>query len=391
MAKRVGMEVAIAVAEAAALCNIDVAAVYPITPNTHVAEHLADLVADGKIDAEYITVESEHSAISACCGASGTGARTYTATSSQGLMLMHEILPIVSAMRLPVVMALANRAVSGPLNIWNDHSDIMPQRDSGWISYFCENGQEAIDMTIQSFRIAEDKDVMLPVVLNIDGFQLTHMVEALDIPTQKEVDKFLPPFVPFATLHPDKPVTMGAYAFPDIFTEVMMAKNQALINSKKVILKAWDEWEKQFGRSYKPVETYKTEGADVLILTMGSMGETASIAVDEMRAAGHAVGLVKLRLWRPFPFEELKEAIKGTKVLIVTDRAVSFGGPGGPVAAEVRSALYRYKDRPFIYNSIIGLGGRDVTVEHFKDMLEKGIQAKKKQPKEDYILYGVRE
>jgi pyruvate ferredoxin oxidoreductase alpha subunit len=391
MAKRVGMEVAIAAAEAVALCNIDVAAVYPITPNTHIAEHLAEIVADGKIDAEFITVESEHSSISACAGASGAGARTYTATSSQGLMLMHEILPIVSAMRLPVVMGLANRAVSGPLNIWNDHSDIMPQRDSGWISFFCENGQEAVDMSIQSFKIAEHKDVMLPVVLNIDGFQLTHMVEAIEIPSQKEVDKFLPPFVPYATLHPDKPLTLGAYAFPDIFTEVMMAKDQALINSKKTILKVWEEWEKQFGRSYKPVETYKTEGADVLLLTMGSMGETASIAVDEMRDKGLPVGLIKLRLWRPFPFEELREALKGAKVVVVTDRAVSYGGPGGPVASEVRSALYRDKNRPFIYNSIIGLGGRDVRVDEFKDMLERGLQAKKKQPKEDYIIYGVRE
>ena len=282
MAKRVGMEVAIAAAEAVALCNIDVAAVYPITPNTHIAEHLAEIVADGRIDTEFITVESEHSSISACCGASGAGARVYTATSSQGLMLMHEILPIVSAMRLPVVMGLANRAVSGPLNIWNDHSDIMPQRDSGWISFFAENGQEAIDMSIQSFKIAEDRYVMLPVILNIDGFQLTHMVEALEIPTQKEVDKFLPPYEPFATLHPDKPVTMGAYAFPDIFTEVMKAKDEALINSRKTILRVWDEWGKQFGRYYKPVETYKTEEAEVLLLTMGSMGETASIAIDEM-------------------------------------------------------------------------------------------------------------
>ena len=391
MAKRVGMEVAIAAAEAVALCNIDVAAVYPITPNTHIAEHLADIVADGKIDAEFITVESEHSAISACCGASGAGARTYTATSSQGLLYMHEILPIASAMRLPIVMALGNRAVSGPLNIWNDHTDVMLQRDSGWISFFAENGQEAIDMSIQSFKIAEDKDVMLPIVMNIDGFQLTHMVEPIEIPTQKEVDKFLPPYVPFATLHPDKPVTMGAYAFPDIFTEVMMAKNEALKNSKKVILRVWDEWKKQFGRSYKPVETYKTEGADVLLLTMGSNGETASLAVDEMRAEGHSVGLIKLRLWRPFPFEELKEAVKGAKVLVVTDRSISFGGPGGPVGSEVRNAFYNEKNRPIIDNIIYGLGGRDTTVEHFKDMFKRGIDAKKKQPKEDYIIYGVRE
>ena len=182
MAKRVGMEVAVAVAEAVGQCNIDMAAVYPITPQSHIAEHLSDLVADGKIDAEFVTVESEHSAMSAVIGASGTGARSYTATSSQGLMLMHELLPIASAMRLPIVMGIANRAVSGPLNILNDHSDIMPQRDSGWISIFVENGQEAIDLSIQAFKIAEHKDVMLPVCINIDGFQLTHMVEPVEFP-----------------------------------------------------------------------------------------------------------------------------------------------------------------------------------------------------------------
>ena len=285
----------------------------------------------------------------------------YTATSSQGLMLMHEILPIVSAMRLPVVMGLANRAVSGPLNIWNDHTDIMPQRDSGWISFFAENGQEVVDMTIQGFRIAEDPEVMLPIVLNIDGFQLTHMVEALEMPDKKEVARYLPPLKPYATLHPDAPVSMGTAAMPEIFTEVMKAKNEALLNSKKTILKAWAEWEALFGRSYKPVETYKAEGAETLILTMGSMGETASLAIDELRGAGEKVGLVKLRLWRPFPFEEFKEAIKGAKRLIVTDRAISFGGPGGPVASEVKSALYGESDRPAVASFIIGLGGRDVT------------------------------
>ena len=217
MAKRIGMEVAVAVAEAVGLCDIDMAAVYPITPQSHIAEHLSDLVADGKINAEFVTVESEHSAMSAVIGASGTGARSYTATSSQGLMYMHELLPIASAMRLPITMAIANRAVSGPLNILNDHSDIMPQRDSGWISIFVENGQEAIDMSIIAFKIAEHKDVMLPVNINIDGFQLTHMVEPFEMPTQEEVNKFLPPFVPYATLHPAKPVTMGAFAMSDYF------------------------------------------------------------------------------------------------------------------------------------------------------------------------------
>ncbi len=390
MAKRIGMEVAIAAAEAVALCNIDVAAVYPITPQSHIAEHLAEIVADGRIDAEFITVESEHSSISACCGASGAGARVYTATSSQGLMYMHEVLPIVSAMRLPVVMGLANRAVSGPLNIWNDHTDIMPQRDSGWIAFFAENGQEVVDMSIQSFKIAEHPDVMLPVVLNIDGFQLTHMVEALEMPDQKEVNRFLPDYKPYATLHPDKPVSMGTANMPEIFTETLKAKQEALINSKKTIVKIWKEWKELFGREYNPVETYKTEGAETLILTMGSMGETASLAIDELRKEGVPVGLVKLRLWRPFPFEELKEAVKGAKRLIVTDRAVSFGGPGGPVASEVRSAFYNDKDRPNIYSYIIGLGGRDVRIEDFKDIILKSIKMKKQDP-ENIVFYGVRE
>jgi len=391
MAKRVGMEVAVAVAEAVGQCDIDMAAVYPITPQSHIAEHLSDLVADGKINAEFVTVESEHSAMSAVIGASGTGARVYTATSSQGLMLMHELLPIASGMRLPIVMGIANRAVSGPLNILNDHSDIMPQRDSGWISLFVENGQEAVDLSIQAFKIAEHKDVNLPVCVNIDGFQLTHMVEPLELPDQELVDKFLPPRVPYATLHPAKPVTMGAFAMSDYFTEMQKAKDEALINSKKVILEVWDEWAKMFGRSYKPVETYKAEDAEILMLTMGSMGETAEMAIDALRAKGVAAGLVKLRLWRPFPFDEIKAVLKNAKKLIVTDRAVSFGGPGGPVFSEIKSALYHDVHRPAMYNYIIGLGGRDVTVKDFIGMFEKVIPYSSEKTVDTYEYWGVRE
>jgi pyruvate ferredoxin oxidoreductase alpha subunit len=385
------MEVAIAVAEAVGQCNIDMAAVYPITPQSHIAEHLSELVADGKVDAEFVTVESEHSAMSAVIGASGAGARVYTATSSQGLMLMHELLPIASAMRLPIVMGIANRAVSGPLNILNDHSDIMPQRDSGWISFFVENGQEAIDLSIQAFKIAEHKDVLLPVCINIDGFQLTHMVEPVEFPEQELVDKFLPPREPYASLHPGKPVTMGAFAMSDYYPEMMKAKNEALKNSQKTILAIWEEWAKIFGRTYKPVETYKTEGAKILILTMGSMGETAEVAIDELRAKGKSVGLIKLRLWRPFPFEELKEAVKEAKKLIVTDRAVSFGGPGGPVFSEIKSALYAETQRPAIYNYIIGLGGRDVTVPDFVGMFERVLADTGNSAVDTYEFWGVRE
>ena len=387
MGKRVGMEVAIAAAEAVALCNIDVAAVYPITPQSHIAEHMADIIHDGRIDAEFITVESEHSAISALAGASAAGARAYTATSSQGLMLMHEILPIVSAMRLPICMANANRAVSGPLNIWNDHTDIMPQRDSGWICLFTENGQEAIDLSIMSFKIAEDPEVMLPCVVNIDGFQLTHMIEPLEFPSQAEVAKFLPPRKPFAQLHPDNPISMGCFAMPDTYTETVKAKEVALQGAKKVVIRVFSEWAKRFGRKYGVVETYRAKDAETLMLTMGSMGETAATAVDEMRKKGKKVGLVKLRLWRPFPVEEFKAAVAGCKTLVVMDRALSTGGAGGPVATDIKSILYGEKKKPRVLNVVAGLGGRDLTVGDFVNMF--GLANKKKN--EIFEFYGVRE
>lgn len=391
MSKRIGMEIALAAAEAAALCRPDVIAAYPITPNTHVPEHLSEIVAEGRLDAEFITVESEHSAMSACAGASGAGARAFTATSSQGLLYMAEILAIISSMRLPVVMIIGNRALSGPLSIWNDHSDIMSQRDIGWISLFAANGQETVDMTIQAFKIAEHPDVMLPTNVNLDGFQLTHVVEPMLMPDQEEVDRFLPPFKPFAALNPDDPVTLGALGLPDIYTEACKSREEVLLNSKKVILEVWKEWEEQFGRKYEPIEPYEAEDAEVLMLTMGSMGETAEMAIDELRKEGMKAGLLKLKLWRPFPFEELKEAVKGAKVLVVTDRCLSYGGAGGPVALEVRSALYEEKKRPVILNYIIGLGGRDVMVDHFMEMIRTAAKADAERREKAYEIYGVRE
>jgi pyruvate ferredoxin oxidoreductase alpha subunit len=391
MSKRIGMEIALAAAEAAALCRPEVIAAYPITPNTHVPEHLSEIVADGRLDAEFITVESEHSAMSACAGASGAGARAFTATSSQGLLYMAEILAIISAMRLPIVMVIGNRALSGPLNIWNDHSDIMSQRDIGWISMFAANGQETVDMTIQAFKIAEHPDVMLPTNVNLDGFQLTHVVEPMLMPDQEEVDRFLPPFKPFASLNPDHPVTLGALGLPDIYTEACKSREEVLLNSKKVILAVWKEWEEQFGRKYEPIESYEADDAEILMLTMGSMGETAEMAIDELRKEGLKAGLLKLKLWRPFPFEELRQAVKGAKVLVVTDRCLSYGGPGGPVALEVRSALYAEATRPTIVNYIIGLGGRDVMVDHFMEMIKKAAEADTENPEKAYEIYGVRE
>jgi pyruvate ferredoxin oxidoreductase alpha subunit len=391
MATRVGMEVSIGLADAVKLARPDVIAAYPITPQTHIVEHLAELVADGELDAEYVPVESEHSAMSACLGAAAAGARTFTATSSQGLALMNEVVYVAPPMRLPIVMAVANRAMSAPLSIWPDHSDLMSMRDTGWIQIITENGQQVVDNAIIAFRIAEDRRVLLPVMFHLDGFTLTHVVEPIIFPEQAAVDKYLPKNRFPLPLNPDRPVAMGEFAPPFIFTETKWAQEVALRNSKKFILEAWNEFYKMFGRKYLPVEKHHSDGAKVVIITMGSSGETASVAIDELREKGVEVGQIRLRLWRPFPFEELREAVKDADVLIVMDRAISFGGPGGPVASEVKAALYNQTKKPKVVNYVISLGGRDTTVSGFKDIIKKGIEIAAKRSKNEYEIYGVRE
>ncbi|QJA05674.1 pyruvate ferredoxin oxidoreductase [Thermosulfurimonas marina] len=391
MGKRIAKEVSIAVAEAVKQCKVDVIAAYPITPQTHIVEHLSELVANGELDAEYITVESEHSAMSACLGSVATGARTFTSTSSQGLALMHEILFIAPALRLPVVMVVANRALSAPISIWNDHGDIMAERDIGWIQTFAENGQEAVDLVYHAFRVAEDRRVMFPAIVNIDGFTLSHMIEPIELPDQEQVDQYLPPFKPRYKLDPRKPISMGPVGIPEIYMEAKKAQDEAFKNAYKVIVKAWDEFEKVFGRRYHPIETYRMEDAEVALLIMGSLAETAMTAVDRMREAGKRVGLVRIRLWRPFPLRDFVRAVKGVKMLAVIDRALSPGATGGPVATEVRSALYQVPGRPRVVNFIAGLGGRDVTVEDFEEMADKAYFYMKKKPKEPYEMFGVKE
>ena len=281
-----GIEVSIAASIAAQLARVEVIAAYPITPQTHIVEHLAELVANGELDAVYINVESEHSAMSACCGSSAAGARTFTSTSSQGMELMHEILFIASAMRFPIVMAAVNRALSAPLSIWCDHSDIMAARDTGWIMLFCENGQEVVDSTIMAFKIAEDRRVLLPIMVNLDGFSLSHVIEPIEFPSQEEVDAFLPPYNPLYTLHPDKPLTMGAYAMPELYTEAKYAQEMALINSKDVVTEVMNDFSKTFGRRYKPVETYNTDNTDFVYIALGSIGENIKTAILEMKEQG---------------------------------------------------------------------------------------------------------
>jgi pyruvate ferredoxin oxidoreductase alpha subunit len=391
MAEREGIEVSVALGDAVKLADADVIAAYPITPQTHIVEHLAELVADGELDAAFVPVESEHSAMSACLGSAAAGGRTFTATAGQGLELMHEVLYVASSMRLPIVMSVANRALSAPLSVWGDHSDAMAVRDTGWIQIFVENGQEAVDNVICAFRIGEDRRVLLPVMVHLDGFHLTHVIEPVILPDKKDVDKFLPPIDYPLALNPEKPVAMGDFAPPVIYTEAKWAQEVNLRNSKPVVLEVWKEFGKIFQRQYNPVEHYRTEGASTLLLTMGSFSETAMLAVDEMKDKGKDVGLIKLRLWRPFPFEELREAVRDASVLVVLDRAISFGGPAGAVCSEVRSALYNEEKRPKVVSFIGGLGGRDISVEGFQEIINRGMDIATAGSENEYEIYGVRE
>ncbi len=389
MGKRVGMEVSIAAAEAVKQANVDVISAYPITPQTHIVEHLSELVANGEFDAEFFCVESEHSALSVCVGAAATGARTFTCTSSQGLALMSEITYIASGLRLPMLMIIANRTISSPLSIWNDHSDTMSIRDCGWIQFFVENGQEVYDHVFAAYRLAEDRNVLFPVIINMDGFILSHVIEPIEMIKQEKVDQFLPPYQPLHRLHPDRPVTMGAFALPSIFAETKKAQEEALRSSMPKIIETWKAFGDMTGRYYHPVETYKTEDADTLLVTMGSCSETASVAVDKMREEGRSVGLVKIRLWRPFPFDDLKKAALHAKQLVVIDRAISVGACG-PVASEVKAALYGSDQRPSVYNFVAGISGRDVTPSDFVKMVDKAEIEIEEGNKEGFEIYGVR-
>ncbi len=391
MAKRVGMEVSIAISEAVKLANVDVISAYPITPQTHIVEHLSEFVNDGELQSAFIPVESEHSALSAAVGSSAVGARTFTATSSQGLALMHEIMFVASSLRLPIVMSVVNRALSAPINIWNDLSDIMTERDTGWVQLFAINGQEAFDLTLQAFKIAEDPRVLLPVAVNLDGFILSHVIEPIELLDQQEVDQFLSPFQPVLRLDPDKPVSLGAFGSPDVFIEVKKQIEEALIGSQKVVAEVWKDFGRLFGRNYKPVESYRTQDAETLLITMGSISETAMMSVDALREKGQKVGLIHIRLWRPFPFKDFLQAIKGAKVLAVLDRALVPGGVGGPVGLEVKAALYGKAERPYVAEFVAGLGGRDLTVETFIEVLDKAGRYALKQKDFQYELIGVRE
>ncbi len=390
MSKRIALEGHYAVSEAVRMADVDVIAAYPITPQTQIVERLAEMVANKELHAIYIPVESEHSAMSACSGASAVGARTFTASCGQGFLLMHEVLYLVASCRQPVVMALTNRAVGPPNGIWCDYSDAMTARDTGWIQVFALNNQEVFDLILAGFRIAEDPNVLLPVMVHLDGFTLSHVIEPVVLPEQEEVNRFLPNNQYPLALHPDSPKTCVNVLMPDLYSEGKRAQDAVVRESKPGILKAWKEFGEIFGRSYSPIDCYKTENAKTLLLTMGSLSETAKMAIDRRRAKGEDVGLVILRLWRPFPFEELYEAVKDAETVIVLDRCISLGGPGGPVCSEVKSALFGARKDIKVVGFIGGLSGRNLTVEEFESLLDRGKEIAENESKELFATVGIR-
>lgn len=358
-----------AVAEAVKLCKPGVISAYPITPQTHIVEELALMVAEGKLNSQFVNVESEHSAASLVLGASATGVRVFTATSSQGLLYMAEVLFNIAGMRLPVVMTCANRAISAPLNIWNDQQDSVSMRDTGWVQLFAEDIQEAVDFHFMAFRIAEDKSMMLPVMVCMDGFILTHGIETVDIPSQEQVDKFLPPYSALYKLDPQDPISMGLVADPDYYTEARYALHQTNNELLGLIPKITKEFSAVFGRTYNGlIEEYQTKDAEKVIVAMGSVCGTIKDVVDELRKKGKKVGLLKITSYRPFPAQQIYEALKGVPKVAVLDRALSIGSYA-PLFSEIKAVFGTKKKKPQVISSFIaGLGGRDITRDSIKEV-----------------------
>jgi pyruvate ferredoxin oxidoreductase alpha subunit len=377
-----------AVAIGAKLCRVEVVPAYPITPQTLIIEHIAEFVNDGEMNAKFMTMESEHSVMSAAAGASAAGARVFTATSSQGLAFMHEMVYATAPLRLPVVMVNVNRSLSSPPGIWVEYNDSMGERDSGWLQVYVEDNQEALDMVIQSYRIAEDKRVLLPIMPCLDGFVLSHTVEPVDVPDESLVDSFLSPYEPDVYLNPEQPAVIGMLMPPQYFMEMRRQTAGAVEAAKEVVVEVNREFAKVFGRDYGGlIDTYMMEDAQIALITIGTVTSTARKVVDDMRNEGKKVGIVKLRFFRPFPAEELRAALSGMGAVGVIDRSISYNG-GGPIFSEVRSALYGMT-MPVI-NHLAGIGGRDVTENLIMTMFELTLEAAKGGKVKEVIWHETR-
>ncbi len=372
------LEGSMAVARTVQLCKPGVISAYPITPQTHIVEELAQMVADGHLNAEFVNVESEHSAASVVLGALAAGVRAYTATSSQGLLLMSEVIFNIAGMRLPLVLTDANRAISAPINIWNDQQDTVSLRDAGWVQLYVENLQETVDFHIMAYKLAEDKNIMLPVMVCMDGFILTHGIESVDMPSQEQVDKFLPPYKALYKLDVDNPMTLGPLADPDYYTEARYAIQETQKKVLEVIPRLTADFARAFGRTYNGlIEEYHTKDAERVIVAMGSVCGSVKDVVDELRSKGKKVGLLKIVSYRPFPAQEIYDALKNVAKVGVVDRAVSLGS-FAPLASEIKATFFGKKKKPDTISSfVVGLGGRDITKDSIKEIFRMLTQKEK--------------
>ncbi len=387
--KKVGLSGNYAVAHAVKMADVDVIAAYPITPQTTIVEKLSEFVANGELDADYINVESEHSAMSACIGASMTGARVFTATSSQGLAFMHEVLFIAAALRTPMVMANVNRALSAPLNIWNDHADAMAERDSGWIQLWVSSAQEAFDTTILAFKLSEE--ARLPVMVNLDGYVLSHTYEPVELIAEDKVREVIPSKPLVNRLSPKTAYSVGVVGPPEYYFEMKYQAIDAIEKSRSLISRITADFNSRFGRCYDDVNAYDMEDAEYALLTMGSMTGSARVAAEGLRKEGLKVGVISIRTFRPFPVERLIEKVRGLKGLGVMDRASTPGGPSNPLFCDVATCLYGLKERPVLQSFVSGLGGRDITLDHFDIMFKATKEAADAKAPKPCMYVGLRE
>ena len=362
------------VAHAVKASRAKVVAAYPITPQTTIVEKIAEFVESGEMDADYIRVESEHSAMAACVGAQAAGVRTFTATSAHGLALMHEVLHWASGSRLPIVMAVVNRAMGAPWSIWPDYSDSLSQRDTGWLQFYCSDNQEVFDTILQAYKVCEDKRVLLPAMVCLEGFILSHTFMPVIIPDQEAIDDFLPPYDPGWMLDVDNPFSHAPLVSPEWYMEFRYMIQEAMENAKKIIPEVDKEYGRRFGREYGGlVEKYRCEDADLILITMGTMGSEARISVDSLRREGLNVGLARVRVFRPFPREEIRKIAENVQMLTTIDRHISFGMDGF-LASEVKASLFSREkgaDPPLVAGFLAGIGGRDVTFHDIEEIAKR--------------------
>ncbi|NMB42288.1 MAG: pyruvate ferredoxin oxidoreductase [Firmicutes bacterium] len=366
-----------AAAYGAMLAQPKVMPIYPITPQTPVAEKLTEFQLQGLLDAEFITPESEHSAMAACISASLTGVRVFTATSSQGLMLMHELLHFASGARTPIVMVNANRTVASPWGFWADHTDSLSQRDTGWLQYYVENPQEALDTVLQAYKTAENPSVLLPAMISYEAFYVSHSLEVVEIPSQEAVDSYLPPFDPELRFDPEQGRSFGNVVSQELYYRHRKQLSQAMDKVFAIAKDADEKWKELTGRTYGLVERYKCENAQHIIIAMGTISGTARAAVDKMQSDGIPVGLMKIRLFRPFPVDKLRQELAGRDKVIILDRGSSPGTGGGSVLhQEVKSSLYGLKNAPEVYGYLAGVGGTNITPEKIEDLVKRSLKEK---------------